>query len=392
MKASLVWITPEAERLVAKIARVSNPANQDNPDSAGLIRYLMRQGQMHKITDVKHAPAGELAPESLQDTLKWERELKLKVAELITKGSYTSLDAQRADRAWISERFNSGFHLHAVTELSSAEDKRVLGPKLTALAALQDLALFARAAAGSAANFTHVFLEPWTAAFTNEVAASFADGKIDADTILPHKFHLVGMRTGIYGQDDRVGLEIRGVLRHHVEQFDHATVRAVSMLSDGGVANLPSPPWPGWDAGEKDVGKAFEEKARAALATRGPRARVLQTSAKLSFDEVMDVVVRGSGKKNGFSFSAPLWNFEALPGLTDAEKARIGTARRAFTDQLLLMSELVSVHIEQGRDLETLAPHVYDKVITAAMTFFKDAGIDKAVDRVLDDAAKQAIK
>lgn len=39
--AKLVWITPDAEALVARIARVSNPANQDNADFAGLIRYMI---------------------------------------------------------------------------------------------------------------------------------------------------------------------------------------------------------------------------------------------------------------------------------------------------------------------------------------------------------------
>jgi thymidylate synthase (FAD) len=38
----LVWVTPEAEKLVAKMARVSNPANQDNVETAPkLIKYLI---------------------------------------------------------------------------------------------------------------------------------------------------------------------------------------------------------------------------------------------------------------------------------------------------------------------------------------------------------------
>jgi thymidylate synthase (FAD) len=41
MTASLIWITPDAERLIAHIARVSNPANQDNPDYERLLRYLI---------------------------------------------------------------------------------------------------------------------------------------------------------------------------------------------------------------------------------------------------------------------------------------------------------------------------------------------------------------
>lgn len=35
----LIWATPEADKLMGYIARVSNPANQDNPDVAKLLRY-----------------------------------------------------------------------------------------------------------------------------------------------------------------------------------------------------------------------------------------------------------------------------------------------------------------------------------------------------------------
>ena len=38
---SLVSVTPNAEELIAYCARVSNPDNQDNPDSEKLIRYLI---------------------------------------------------------------------------------------------------------------------------------------------------------------------------------------------------------------------------------------------------------------------------------------------------------------------------------------------------------------
>ena len=40
--AKLVWISPDAEQLIAKIARVSNPKNEDNPDYEKLIRYLIK--------------------------------------------------------------------------------------------------------------------------------------------------------------------------------------------------------------------------------------------------------------------------------------------------------------------------------------------------------------
>lgn len=42
MSVSLVWATPEAEKLVVKMARVSNPANEDNWDTGPkLLRYLI---------------------------------------------------------------------------------------------------------------------------------------------------------------------------------------------------------------------------------------------------------------------------------------------------------------------------------------------------------------
>ena len=42
MNVKLVWVTPDAEEKVAYMARVSNPANQDNKTTAPkLLRYLM---------------------------------------------------------------------------------------------------------------------------------------------------------------------------------------------------------------------------------------------------------------------------------------------------------------------------------------------------------------
>ena len=40
--AKLVWVTPDAERLIGKLARVSNPANEDNPNVERLIKYLIK--------------------------------------------------------------------------------------------------------------------------------------------------------------------------------------------------------------------------------------------------------------------------------------------------------------------------------------------------------------
>lgn len=42
MRTKLIWITPHSEKLIAYIARVSNPQNQTNPSSTSLLRYLIK--------------------------------------------------------------------------------------------------------------------------------------------------------------------------------------------------------------------------------------------------------------------------------------------------------------------------------------------------------------
>ena len=42
MNVSLISITPDAEKTMAHIARVSNPNNQDNPKYAGLLKYCIK--------------------------------------------------------------------------------------------------------------------------------------------------------------------------------------------------------------------------------------------------------------------------------------------------------------------------------------------------------------
>ena len=41
-KVELISLTPDAEKTMAHIARVSNPNNQDNPNYAGLLRYCIQ--------------------------------------------------------------------------------------------------------------------------------------------------------------------------------------------------------------------------------------------------------------------------------------------------------------------------------------------------------------
>ena len=42
MTINLVSVTPDAEKTMAHIARVSNPDNQDNPNYSGLLKYCIK--------------------------------------------------------------------------------------------------------------------------------------------------------------------------------------------------------------------------------------------------------------------------------------------------------------------------------------------------------------
>ena len=41
-EAKLVWVTPNAEELIARLARVSNPKNENNPEYVKLLQYLIK--------------------------------------------------------------------------------------------------------------------------------------------------------------------------------------------------------------------------------------------------------------------------------------------------------------------------------------------------------------
>ena len=44
MNVTLVSVTPDAEKTMGYVARVSNPKNQDNPKVAGLLGYCIKHG------------------------------------------------------------------------------------------------------------------------------------------------------------------------------------------------------------------------------------------------------------------------------------------------------------------------------------------------------------
>ena len=45
-KARLIWVTPNGEEIIAHVARVSNPRNQDNEKYEGLLKYCIKHGHI----------------------------------------------------------------------------------------------------------------------------------------------------------------------------------------------------------------------------------------------------------------------------------------------------------------------------------------------------------
>ena len=58
-KVELVTATPDAEKTMAYIARVSNPKNQDNQDFAKLIQYCIKNEHWSISVSYTHLRAHE---------------------------------------------------------------------------------------------------------------------------------------------------------------------------------------------------------------------------------------------------------------------------------------------------------------------------------------------
>jgi thymidylate synthase (FAD) len=54
MQTKLIWATPDADNVLAYIARVSNPENQENENIAGLLRYMLNNGHVSPF-EMAHA-------------------------------------------------------------------------------------------------------------------------------------------------------------------------------------------------------------------------------------------------------------------------------------------------------------------------------------------------
>lgn len=336
---------------------------------------------LHRIENPKATPRGMSAPKTLADKIIWEGP-PLGTAEVTTKASYPSMDALFADAAFLIGISPEpiGFHTHHVVEMSTPEDVKRIGPKLTALAALQDLQIFARGVRGGSTVLSHTHLEVFGAWGINEVAESFAAGKIDPDVIGIHKFHCVGIRTEIYGDDRRVGLEIRGVPMGDYPAFGHANVRMNDIIASDRLDRLDPPPWSAWNAGDEGLPDRVYESAKA-----DPKFADVAVGADMELSHLFELGSQKTGKRDAFKFASPLWNFESLPGVTDAERATIGRARDKFVRRTLELSRDLTVAVASERELDT--DPIREELTKAVRRFFAETKVDLLIDRHLNEIA-----
>lgn len=87
MKVKLINITPDAEKLMGYIARVSNPSNQDNENVAGLLAYCIRHAhwsvfeQAHMTVEIETTRS--IAPQLLRHNSFRFQEFSLRYAAML---------------------------------------------------------------------------------------------------------------------------------------------------------------------------------------------------------------------------------------------------------------------------------------------------------------------
>ena len=363
---------------------------------AGRLKYLERMKAttdphvtLHRIENEKAAPTGKLAPETLRDQVKWEVSGALQTAELITKSHYVSRDQLCRDEAFIAGIGGKppGFHYHCVLELDSAKDKLELGPKLAGLAAMTDLYLFTHDVRSGCAMLDHKHLEVFKADGVLEVMDAFAGDTIDSDEIMVHKYHLVGVRHGesMYGNTHRLGLEIRAVPVGRDKMGQEVVQRTLDIATSKALRSIDTDFWLEWNAGDKKL-----PKARYYIALATTKDPVLKKEARLTFEELFEYAMAGRKSIDPFRIAAPLWNYEMLPGMTDADKTRVRSARDRFETVCLQNSAALSVAIDSGRDI--LPEAIFNDLQRAVMAFYAEAKVDDVIKRHLDGLAEQGTK
>lgn len=388
-------LSPEGQKIVGGQAWVrSDPDDRaDRLDwralgPEGRMRYLMAAREaggtyppLHRITDAKHAPGGDVFPDTFQPKAKWEGH----AAELITDTYYSSLDVLYADMARVEglrhegERPN-GYHVHMVSRLPTPEDRAEAGVAMANLIALEDLELFCYGAA-AATGLEHDNQVPWRGTSIREVVEHFAAGKLEPDFFAEHKFHQVGLRGGIYGAEDALGAENRGVLIGDVDFLKYNVDRHSRTLAGPGLARVPQDLFAEWRAGDpKLVSEAFDRAVAKDLALGRLASSSRMTYADL-FEAAMDVVKQS----DPYVLASPLWNFEDLLPLAPHEAERVQTARAGFEHTLKTLYLGMTRALEADGDLDDA--QLGQDLRVAVCAFFEASGLEHVIGRYLDTFA-----
>ena len=100
-KVSLISVTPDAEKTIGYVARVSNPKNQDNPKVAGLLKYCIKHGhwsvfeQAHMTVEIETTRG--LAAQILRHRSFTYQEFSQRYADSSMPVSYTHLTLPTSD-------------------------------------------------------------------------------------------------------------------------------------------------------------------------------------------------------------------------------------------------------------------------------------------------------
>ena len=119
MSVELVSISTNAEKLMGDIARVSNPANQDNEDVAGLLRYCINHGHWsvfeHAFMTLEINTTRDISTQVLRHSSFYFQEFSqryaavtdvAKVPELRLqdhKNRQNSIEPSDADKEWLAD-------------------------------------------------------------------------------------------------------------------------------------------------------------------------------------------------------------------------------------------------------------------------------------------------
>ncbi len=336
---------------------------------------------MSRITNPQQVSEGQPLPDTLAPKLLWESVLRC--AEVTTDSYYESLDHLYADAATLMEidgPQHSGFHVHQVVEFKDEAEARELGPHFVGWAGLVDLALGAQGARSGLRAFTNTSLEIFKQEGLQELVDHVQEhGRFIADDVGHHKLHLGGVRSDIYGDGNRAGLETRGVMIGRLDDLLDIVPRTNRVFANKELLQkIPAPPWDGWDAGDPQVlSKAFEAYIAQPDALVGPD--------DVSFADLIELA--GPEREGlGFQLAMPLWNWAAIPGLSESTLSKIEVAQAQFTKHLGLLCKRALDGIESDREVPSEL--LWNEIRAEVGSFMKRTDLDFALRDVLAELSQ----